>query len=220
MELTSAVHRAIDGVRANARPWVMDAIREEACVFGPVAVWRHYSRYFAELIKTHLASALHAPPAIVLIGVPGSGKSTFSSMLLSASPLWRHVSQDLLGTKKACRAVMQEATQAGLGVIVCVVSFKASRTDTQRKPHMPSLHRLTPRASDRCNVEVEQRKGWLNDLQKCGVHTVIAVWLDIETAVCKNRVMTRAEYALAKCACGVCVYVCMCVCVLRVLEVV
>lgn len=120
MELTSAVHRAIDGVRANARPWVLDAIREEACVFGPVAVWRHYSRYFAELIKTHLASARHAPPAIVLIGVPGSGKSTFSSMLLKASPLWRHVSQDLLGTKKACRAVMQEATQAGLGVIVCV----------------------------------------------------------------------------------------------------
>ena len=29
------------------------------------------------------------------------------------------IAEDLLGTKKACRAVMQEATQAGLGVIMC-----------------------------------------------------------------------------------------------------
>ena len=112
--------RAIDGVRANAKPWLLDAAREEAGIFGPPAVWKHYSKYFAELLKTTLSTVRHAPPAIILIGVPGSGKSTFSSAMLKGSALWRHVSQDLLGTKKVCRTVMEEATQGGFGVIMYV----------------------------------------------------------------------------------------------------
>lgn len=111
------------------------------------------------------ASAAEAPKAgrmLVLCGLPGSGKSTFSGMLLKALPGWTRVnqvrvedshmhthtgtrsrgqaltrSQDELGTRQACEALAEEALGAGHHVLV-----------------------------DRCNFNAQQRKTWVALAQK------------------------------------------------------
>ena len=54
------------------------------------------------------------PLLLVLVGIPGSGKSTFVQELLSGSPAgaeWSRVSQDVLGSRGRC----VRAAQVGLG---------------------------------------------------------------------------------------------------------
>ena len=57
------------------------------------------------------------PLLLVLVGIPGSGKSTFVQELLSGSPTgagcgeWARVSQDVLGSRGRC----VRAAQVGLG---------------------------------------------------------------------------------------------------------
>ena len=57
------------------------------------------------------------PLLLVLVGIPGSGKSTFVQELLSGSPTgaecaeWSRVSQDVLGSRGRC----VRAAQVGLG---------------------------------------------------------------------------------------------------------
>ena len=54
---------------------------------------------------------------VVLVGVPGSGKSTFSSQLLErAPPRWTRISQDVLGTRKRCLGAARRALEDGSNV--------------------------------------------------------------------------------------------------------
>ena len=71
-------------------------------------------------------SAAAAPLLIVIfVGMPGSGKSTFSRALMAAGspqpPLgtcsWRHVSQDLLGSRKKCIAATERALSIRMNVV-------------------------------------------------------------------------------------------------------
>eukprot|EP00965_Chrysotila_dentata_P228053 6196379-Pleurochrysis_carterae.AAC.2 len=53
---------------------------------------------------------------VVLVGIPGSGKSTFSQQILHSAPSWVRVNQDTLGTRKRCMALAKAELLKGSNV--------------------------------------------------------------------------------------------------------
>ena len=103
------------------------------------------------------------PLLLVLVGIPGSGKSTFVQELLTSSPPdveWSRVSQDVLGTRKRCIRATQDALIEGRHVAI-----------------------------DRCNFDQEQRAHWLRLHPPRG--TRVAVFLDVPASVAYDRVLAR-----------------------------
>ena len=103
------------------------------------------------------------PLLLVLVGIPGSGKSTFVQELLTSSPPdveWSRVSQDVLGTRKRCIRAAQDALIEGRHVAI-----------------------------DRCNFDQEQRAHWLRLHPPQG--TRVAVFLDVPASVAYDRVLAR-----------------------------
>jgi hypothetical protein len=115
-----------------------------------------------------------APKFVVLMGLPCSGKSYFSSSLvalnsMSASPLgantWVRVCQDELGSRVACEAAVRAAVA------------------TQRQRVIV----------DRCNVTSEERKLWAS-MYAGGRGGAVCVWLDLPQEKCVQRIRTRTGH--------------------------
>jgi len=70
--------------------------------------------------KHHLERELRI---VMLVGCPGSGKSTFARRFDDAS--WKTINQDTLGDRRACVAVARQALAAGNGIVIdrCNISF-------------------------------------------------------------------------------------------------
>ncbi|KAI8475102.1 MAG: hypothetical protein J3K34DRAFT_517734 [Monoraphidium minutum] len=62
---------------------------------------------------------------VVLVGLPGAGKSTLSHKL--ASHGWTVVNQDVLGNRKKCEAACKEALLAGRSVVIDRVNFSEAQ---------------------------------------------------------------------------------------------
>ena len=78
----------------------------------------------------------HRPFVLVLVGIPGSGKSHFAERLANAGPeRFVRVSQDVLGTRKKCEARARRALAEGKVAVIDRVSafadafFVAPRDD-------------------------------------------------------------------------------------------
>ncbi|KAG2497888.1 hypothetical protein HYH03_004154 [Edaphochlamys debaryana] len=56
------------------------------------------------------------PTLLVLVGIPGSGKSTLSQHLVQHG--WSHINQDALGSRPACEDACRAALRQGLNVVV------------------------------------------------------------------------------------------------------
>jgi len=103
---------------------------------------------------------------VVLVGMPGSGKSTFVKQLLASTEddsAWSRVSQDVLGKRQRCVRAAEEALCAGQHVII-----------------------------DRCNFDEEQRAHWLR-LQPPPARS-LAIFLDVPTQVAYERVLARPAH--------------------------
>ncbi|GLI62201.1 hypothetical protein VaNZ11_004792 [Volvox africanus] len=112
-----------------------------------------------------------APPVLLLLsGLPGSGKSTFSRELLATSPVaWVHVNQDAIrdgrpGTRQQCISAVRTALEDGA---CCVV--------------------------DRCHVDTEQRSALRAVALGLGL-TAHCVALQTPLEVCVKRVAGRSDH--------------------------
>jgi len=117
-----------------------------------------------------MTTATHAPLLVLLVGVPGSGKSTFASDLCSAAAAvteWSRISQDALGTRKRCIRAAEAALLKGHPVII-----------------------------DRCNFDPEQRAHWLQlpSIKGAPHGTCAAVFLDTPMDVAYERVLARPAH--------------------------
>jgi atypical dual specificity phosphatase len=114
-----------------------------------------------------------APRFIIMTGMPGSGKSTFTSQLeklkkLYPGPLcnWHRVSQDVLKKRTACEAKVRELLKpnrisGGVRIII-----------------------------DRCNPTRDDRKLWIDMAKKARIKP-LCVFMDTDRKVCLERVTNR-----------------------------
>jgi len=101
---------------------------------------------------------------VMLIGIQGSGKSTFSTQLCAADPNWTLISQDACGGSRA-------ATERQLGIA------------------MRQKRRIL---LDRYNYEAEDRKQWMK-LAMVQPRDVAVSFFHTPVEMCKYRVMVQSH---------------------------
>jgi predicted kinase len=104
------------------------------------------------------------PTMLVLVGVPGSGKS-YVAEKLAATGHWTRVNQDELRTRSACLRTAESALLRGQHVVI-----------------------------DRCNFDIAQRQPWVKLGWQIASTTIDAIVLDVDPELCKQRIASRESH--------------------------
>ncbi|KAH9257003.1 hypothetical protein BASA81_004824 [Batrachochytrium salamandrivorans] len=106
---------------------------------------------------------------VVLVGLPGSGKSTLCSKLVESAPAATVLSQDLLGKakcEKQCRELLLSSLEEPRVIVV-----------------------------DRTNLSPKQRATWLDMVAKhCPSAKVLGVEFTLDQATCVERAKSREDH--------------------------
>jgi atypical dual specificity phosphatase len=130
---------------------------------SPVFQCKHVQARTHKPAPTSGASRL-APQLLFLVGLPGSGKSTFASALLQSDEQWCIISQDDIGGRS------QTETAFGRAV----------------------LHSGRRVILDRVNAEATDRRYWLELAGR--PKSAMAVFFDYTTSACTERVTKRINH--------------------------
>ncbi|KAI1315720.1 hypothetical protein EDD11_000428 [Mortierella claussenii] len=113
-------------------------------------------------------SASAVQKVLLLVGPPGSGKSTFAKALTKVFPEYVRINQDDLGDRVACEALTMSALQA------------SNRTQSV--------------IIDRCNFDQDQRKVWVGIAKQLNVSEINVIIMDTEFYHCKKRILARSNH--------------------------
>ncbi|KAJ1959682.1 hypothetical protein GGI12_004210 [Dipsacomyces acuminosporus] len=101
------------------------------------------------------------PQMLVLVGLPGCGKSAFAKRLAIHGKHWEHINQDETGSRSLCEQHAAKMLKEGKNVVI-----------------------------DRCNFDEDQRKIWVK-IAEDAFAPVDALFFDVDVKVCKERVKAR-----------------------------
>ncbi|GAA5798272.1 hypothetical protein HPULCUR_003672 [Helicostylum pulchrum] len=101
---------------------------------------------------------------LVLVGLPGSGKSTISNQLVKYKQEWQRINQDDMKSRKACEMYAKKFLDKKQSVVV-----------------------------DRCNFDKEQRKTWIELAQHYKI-PVDCIVLTTNQEECYQRIKVRTEH--------------------------
>ncbi|KAJ2618612.1 hypothetical protein GGI25_006414 [Coemansia spiralis] len=101
------------------------------------------------------------PQMLVLVGLPGCGKTAFARRLACHHPNWERINQDEAGSRSLCEQHAAQCLRDGKNVVI-----------------------------DRCNFDEDQRKIWVKIAEEAFA-PVDALFFDVDVKVCKERVKAR-----------------------------
>lgn len=161
-------HESISQLR-NLRPESLETQQQEAFVSTWCsAIWKRQSVYpDMPCEPAPCAMEIHGTlpkrcDLVMLVGLPGSGKSWFSESLITRDPAnWHRISQDESGSRDICESEIGRAPIKGKQVLL-----------------------------DRCNMAPADRKVWLN-LASNWCLSPVCVWFDYSRELCTFRAQMR-----------------------------
>jgi protein-tyrosine phosphatase len=150
--------------------------RTEQCAAKPKAANTAPTKYEARALKDQSKHQKllqkRAPHVVMLVGLPGAGKSTFAKPLVAAS--WNRVSQDELGRHRCEELAGQFSKQKNAKVILDRFNVQA----TERRRWLELMF---------VNTKPSSNKGSHNP--RCA-----AVYFDVPLSVCVERVRSRTDH--------------------------
>ncbi|KAI0327684.1 hypothetical protein GY45DRAFT_1355577 [Cubamyces sp. BRFM 1775] len=171
-----SAHDAIVALRTLRPGSIETQVQEEFVARYASAIWKRRA-VLPELVPepppcpleievdgTDATTVLRDADLLLLVGLPGSGKSTFCRMLTARSPRqWTYISQDESRSRSACETALGHARR-GTRVLV-----------------------------DLCNVARAGREAWLA-LAAHWAAAPVCVWFDYPATLCESRAQNRAGH--------------------------
>jgi predicted kinase len=138
-----------------------------------------------------VASSLQMPPVIMFVGLPASGKSTFSKAMLSAFPdYFVRINRDEMRGKGECDNLLHQSLASYLKQ-----ERSSSSSSSSKKKGSNYLLPFQVILLDNCHVTKEKRKEWI---EACHYVPIWCVFFQRSIAECKERILTREDHPTIK----------------------
>ncbi|OEU16969.1 hypothetical protein FRACYDRAFT_239565 [Fragilariopsis cylindrus CCMP1102] len=164
---------------------------------------RHHDEYDVVIAPTTATSNTSietdytSPFMVLCVGLPGSGKSTFSRSLMKSNPTkFGRINQDELKTRQKCERKVKQMLLLSTSTSTSSTAITSSESSS---PQSIQQQRLCP-IIDRCNFDMTQRSTWYRLAEECGAADVDGggttipvdvVVFDIPYEVCLRRCEIR-----------------------------